>query len=91
MLNFTLNGALRNACTRSLKEWPQLDQPPGAGATRLTPEHNSSCSPLTAQSSDPVPQFDVVTIDTLPGGIDGLACILAEQIDRVLYSGQATG
>jgi hypothetical protein len=43
MLNFTLNGALRNACTRSLKEWPQLDQPPGAGAIRLTPEHNSSC------------------------------------------------
>ena len=40
MLNFTLNGALRNACTRSLKEWPQLDQPPGAGAIRLTPEHN---------------------------------------------------
>ena len=43
MLNFTLNGALRNACTRSLKVWPQLDQPPGAGAIRLTPEHNSLC------------------------------------------------
>ena len=73
MLNFTLNGALRNACTRSLKEWPQLDQPPGAGAIRLTPEHNLRAGfkrlwigtgsllsrPLTAQSSDPVPQRDV--------------------------------
>ena len=43
MLNFTLNGALRNACTRSLKEWPQLDQPPRSWGHSVDARTQSSC------------------------------------------------
>jgi hypothetical protein len=33
----------------------------------------------------PLPQLDVVTVDELLGSLDGLAFVLAKQIDRTLH------
>jgi hypothetical protein len=34
----------------------------------------------------PLPQLDVMTINKLLGGLDGLAFILANQIDKILHT-----